>query len=178
MKWSEVSIPKAALDEQVPSQQLYWDIAQGSGHTEPLPAWESNFSAAPQLSRDIFQEFYQFFCGARDILLFCIATKAYTTRCCSSRQARISHLQGFLSNVGNMAPAGTCFCSPLPAGLRCVSLGRVRRWGLCQQVRDYFSSKEKAPFHKHGKFVDIRSGVNAVNFDYLQLHPKQINWDA
>lgn len=112
------------------------------------------------------------------ILLFCVATKAYTTRCCSSRQARISHPQGSLWNGGNMAPAGTCSCSPLPAGLRCFSLGRVRPWGLCRQVRHYFSSKEKASFHKQGVFVNIKSGVNVVKFDYLQLHPKQINWDA
>ena len=33
----------------------------------------------------------------------------------------------------------------------------------------------EAAFHKQGELVNIRSGVNIVRFDYLQLYPKQIS---
>lgn len=74
MKGSKVSVPKAALDEQVPSHQPYWDIAQGSDHTEPLSGWESNFSAALHLICDICGGVYQFFCGRRHIYFTCLGS--------------------------------------------------------------------------------------------------------
>lgn len=39
-------------------------------------------------------------------------------------------------------------------------------------------SVTEAAFHKQGEFVNIKSRVNIVKFDYLQLHPEQISWDA
>lgn len=67
IKGSKVSIPRAALDEQVPCHQPSWDITQGPDHTEPLPGWESNFWAALHLFYDICEGVYQFFCGGRCI---------------------------------------------------------------------------------------------------------------
>lgn len=60
IKSSEDLIPEGALDEQDPSQQPYWDVAQGSDHTDPLPDWQSNFSAAPALSVTFMEKFISF----------------------------------------------------------------------------------------------------------------------
>lgn len=72
IKASKALIPKGALGEQDPSQQPYWDVAQGSDHTEPLPDWQSNFSAALHLICDIYGEVHQFFCGGKHIYFTCL----------------------------------------------------------------------------------------------------------
>lgn len=73
-KASKAPVPKGALDEQDPSQQLYWDVAQGSDHTEMLPDWQSNFSAALHLICDIYGEVHQFFCGGKHIYFTCLSS--------------------------------------------------------------------------------------------------------
>lgn len=81
IKASKALIPEGALDEQEPSQQLYWDVAQGFDHTEPLPDCQSNFSAALCLICDIYGEVHQFFCGGKHIYFPCLSsTKVQNTR--------------------------------------------------------------------------------------------------
>lgn len=89
------------------------------------------------------------------ILLVWVATKVHNTRWCSSRQALISHPQGYSSNGERCHLAGLCFSFPLHAGLPYVSLGRVRPQSSLQQVHDYFSSKEES--HKKHHFISRES---------------------
>lgn len=111
-------IPEGALDEQEPSQQPHWDVAQGSDHTEPLPDWQSDFSAALCLICDIYGEVHQFFCGGKHIYFTCVSsTEVQNTRWCSSRQAIITHCQDCSSNGGRFHWSDLCSSSSLRAGL-------------------------------------------------------------
>lgn len=118
IKASKALIPTGALGEQDPSQQPYWDVAQGSDQTEPLPDWQSNFSAALHLICDIYGEVHQFFCGGKHIYFTCLrSTEVQNTRWCSSRQAAITHCQGCSSDGGRFHWSDPCSSSSLCAGL-------------------------------------------------------------
>lgn len=112
---------------------------------------QSHFQAGNLISQLLFilsvtsvEEFISFSVeGDIFILLVWVATKAYNTRCCSRRQAIISHPQGYWSSGERCHLAGLCFSFSLHAGLH-VSLGRVEPHSLRQQVHGYFSSKEES----------------------------------
>lgn len=140
-----------------------------------LQAATRNFSAALHFIADMYRKMYHFLPWRETfILVVWAATEVYNRRWCSSRQAIISHPQGYSPNEGRCHLASLCWGFSQHTALLCVSLSRVEPHRLLQQVYDYFSSKGESHRStiscKQGELVNIISVVGVVKYDYLQLH--------
>lgn len=179
IKGSKVSIPEVLWMSRSPPSSCTGTLHRGL-------ILQSHLQAGNLISQLLFissmtsmEEFISFAVeGDIFILLVWVATKVYNTRCCSSRQAIISHPQGYSSAGEGWHLAGLCFSFSLLLDSLLFLLAEEDLRVCFSKFMSISPAKRRVTrsiIFTSRKFVTVKSGVNVVKFDYLLLRTKQIS---